>query len=110
MANLEAKIEALLAVSPRPLDIKKLAELTGSSKDEARQAVATLANRLHEAGSGVAVVHIDDEVRMGSAPERDDGGTDAAAAGNADRHRLSRPGVESRAGANSRRQLHDDHP
>ncbi len=69
MDNLEAKIEALLAVSPRPLDMKKLAELTGSSKDEARQAVATLQTRLREMGSGVAVVHIDDEVRMGSAPE-----------------------------------------
>jgi len=69
MTTLEAKIEALLAVSPRPLDIKKLAELIGSSKDEARQAVASLSNRLREAGSGVAVVRVDDEVRMGSAPE-----------------------------------------
>jgi segregation and condensation protein B len=69
MANLEAKIEALLAVSPRPLDIKKLAELTGSSKDEVREAVAALSDRLREAGSGVAVVHVDDEVRMGTAPE-----------------------------------------
>ena len=69
MTILEAKIEALLAVSPRPLDIKKLAELTGSSKDEARIAVASLSNRLREAGSGVAVVRVDDEVRMGSAPE-----------------------------------------
>jgi segregation and condensation protein B len=69
MANLEAKIEALLAVSPRPLDIKKLAELTGAEKDEVRQAVATLGNRLREAGSGVAIMHIDDEVRMGSSPE-----------------------------------------
>jgi len=69
MANLEAKIEALLAVSPRPLDMKKLAELTGSTKDEARQAVAALANRLREAGSGLTIVRVDDEVRFGSSPE-----------------------------------------
>ena len=69
MVTLEAKIEALLAVSPRPLDIKKLAELTGSSKDEVRAAVGVLSERLREAGSGVVVVRVDDEVRLGSSPE-----------------------------------------
>jgi segregation and condensation protein B len=69
MATLEAKIEALLAVSPRPLDIKKLAELTGSSKDEVRAAVTMLSGRLRERGSGIVVARVDDEVRMGSSPE-----------------------------------------
>ncbi len=69
MATLEAKIEALLAVAPRPLNMKKLAELTGAKKEEVRQAVADLADRLKAAGSGVVVVRVDDEVRMGSSPE-----------------------------------------
>jgi len=72
MATLEAKIEALLAVSPRPLNIKKLVELTGAKKEEVREAVASLSDRLKAAGSGVAVVRVDDEVRMGSAPETAD--------------------------------------
>ena len=45
MVTLEAKIEALLAVAPRPLSVKKLAELTASGKDEVRQAVESLAQR-----------------------------------------------------------------
>jgi segregation and condensation protein B len=69
MATLEAKIEALLAVSPRPLNVKKLAELTGAKKEEVRQAVAALADRLASSGSGVVVVRVDDEVRLGSSPE-----------------------------------------
>jgi segregation and condensation protein B len=69
MATLEAKIEALLAVAPRPLDIKKIAELTGAKKDEVRGAVANLSDRLKTVGSGVVIVHIDDEVRMASAPD-----------------------------------------
>jgi segregation and condensation protein B len=69
MANLEAKIEALLAVSPRPLHIKKIAEITGAGKDDVRHAIGNLADRLKAVGSGVVIVHIDDEVRMGSSPE-----------------------------------------
>jgi segregation and condensation protein B len=69
MATLEAKIEALLAVSPRPLHVKKLAELTGGKKEEVREAVAALGDRYKKEGSGHAIVRVDDEVRMGSAPE-----------------------------------------
>jgi segregation and condensation protein B len=69
MATLEAKIEALLAVSPRPLNLKKLAELTGEKKEDVRHAVGNLADRLRATGSGVTVVHVDDEVRLASSPE-----------------------------------------
>jgi len=69
MVTLEAKIEALLAVAPRPLSVKKLAELTASGKDEVRQAVESLAQRYKSAGSGVVVVRVDEEVRLASAPE-----------------------------------------
>lgn len=69
MSTLQAKIEALLAVSPRPLHIKKLAELTGAKKEEVREAVTALSARLEDSGSGSAVVQVGDEVRFGSAPE-----------------------------------------
>jgi segregation and condensation protein B len=69
MPNLEAKIEALLAVSPRPLNIKKISELTEASKDEVRAAAAALAERLRSAGSGLTLVRIDDELRLGSSSE-----------------------------------------
>lgn len=72
MATLEAKIEAILAVSPRPLDVKKLSDLTGEKKEDVRQAVAILADRLKTSGSGITVVRVDDEVRMASAPEVND--------------------------------------
>jgi segregation and condensation protein B len=72
MATLEAKIEAVLAVAPRPLTVNKLAELTGAKSGEVRSAVANLADRLKTVGSGVVVVHIDDEVRLASAPDTND--------------------------------------
>lgn len=72
MATLEAKIEALLAVAPRPLDVKKISELTGSDKDAVRIAVANLSDRLKNTGSGVTIVRIDDEVRMASSAETSD--------------------------------------
>ncbi len=69
MPSLEAKIEALLAISPRPLSVKKLAELTDAKKEEVREAIASLAERLSRSGSGVTVVRVADEVRMGTSPE-----------------------------------------
>jgi len=67
--SLEARLEALLAVSPRPLSVKKLAEITGGRKEEVRAALERLADRLRSAGSGVTIVRVDDEVRLGTAPE-----------------------------------------
>lgn len=72
MATLEAKIEALLAVSPRPLSIKKIAELTGMAKEDVRHAAGNLADRLKTVGSGVVIVHVDDELRMASSPDVSD--------------------------------------
>jgi segregation and condensation protein B len=69
MVSLEAKIEALLAIAPRPLHVKKLSELTGAEKEDVRAALAALADRLRTAGSGVTVVRVDDEVRLGTAPD-----------------------------------------
>lgn len=69
MATLEAQIEALLAVSPRPLNVKKISELTGASKEDVRQASTSLADRLKAVGSGITLVHLDDELRFGSSPE-----------------------------------------
>jgi len=69
MISLEAKIEALLAVSPRPLNVKKITELTGAKKDDVRAAAAALADRYKEAGGGVVIVHVDDEYRFGSSSE-----------------------------------------
>ncbi len=69
MATLEAKIEALLSVSPRPLHIKKIAELTGEKKEDVRHAVGNLSDRLKATGSGVVIVHVEDEVRLASAPD-----------------------------------------
>jgi segregation and condensation protein B len=69
MPNLEAKIEALLAVSPRALNIKKISELTEASKDDVREAATALAERLKSVGSGLTLVRVDDELRLGSSPE-----------------------------------------
>jgi segregation and condensation protein B len=72
MPSLEAKIEALLAVSPRPLSVKKIAELADESKDAVREAAAGLAETLKARGSGLTLVRVDDELRMGSASETKD--------------------------------------
>jgi segregation and condensation protein B len=69
MATLEAKIEALLAVSPRPLSIKKIAEITGAEKDDIRHAAENLSERLRAAGGGVVVVRVGDDLRIASSPE-----------------------------------------
>jgi segregation and condensation protein B len=69
MASVEAKIEALLSVAPRPLSVKKLCELIGAKKEEVREAVAALADRHARSGGGLAVVRVDDEVRLGTAPD-----------------------------------------
>ncbi len=69
MLNLEAKIEALLAVSPRPLNIKKISELTEATKEDVRLAAANLAERLKASGSGLVLVRVDDELRLGSVAE-----------------------------------------
>jgi len=69
MPSLEAQIEALLAVSPRPLSVKKLCELTEAGKDEVRQAVTSLSERLKNSGGGTAIVRVGDEIRLGTVPE-----------------------------------------
>lgn len=69
MPSLEAQIEALLAIAPRPLNVKKLAELTEAKPGDVREAVAALAERLRIGDGGVAVVTVGDEVRLSTKPE-----------------------------------------
>lgn len=65
--TLEAKIEAVLFWKGEPIALSKLATLVGEDKDAVKGALATLSTSL--SGRGLAVVLIDDEVELRTAPD-----------------------------------------
>lgn len=65
--TLEAKIEAVLFWKGEPISLSKLATLVGEDTDAVKGALTTLSTSL--SGRGLAVVLIDDEVELRTAPD-----------------------------------------
>jgi len=67
MPNLETKIESILFWKGEPVSLKKLEDILKVSKEEIKEAVASLKNNL--AGRGIVILDKGDEVSLGTAPE-----------------------------------------
>ncbi len=65
--TLEAQLEAVLFWRSEPLSLKKLAALTNNSEEAVNEALGRLETQL--AGRGIVLVHKDDEIMLGTAPE-----------------------------------------
>lgn len=68
MNILEAKIEAVLFISAKPISIKKLAEFLDASVKEVEEAVAEIMRRHDIETSGMRVVRSGSEVQMMTSP------------------------------------------
>ncbi|MDD5043569.1 MAG: SMC-Scp complex subunit ScpB [Patescibacteria group bacterium] len=53
---LKSKIESLLFISPRPLSVAKIAQLTGSDKDEVKTALSELMKEFNDRAGGIQLV------------------------------------------------------
>ncbi|MFA6322438.1 MAG: SMC-Scp complex subunit ScpB [Candidatus Buchananbacteria bacterium] len=69
MNNLKSKIESLLFITNQPFKIKKLADLTKAEKKDVEAVVQDLINDYNQAGKGIRVQRLEDEVQMITAPE-----------------------------------------
>jgi len=66
---LKSKIESLLFIAGKPLNIKKLSELTGADKKETAAAADELLKEFNEKNSGIKILKNGQEYQMASAPE-----------------------------------------
>ena len=69
MANLKSKIESLLFVASRPLNLKKISEEVGGEKNEVKQALDELLEESARQGRGIQVMEIDGEYQMSTSPD-----------------------------------------
>ncbi|MBI2984372.1 MAG: SMC-Scp complex subunit ScpB [Candidatus Kerfeldbacteria bacterium] len=66
--NLAGKIESLLFVSPRPLSLRKLADLTASEVSVVEQAIADLTQRYNRQDQGINILRHGSAVQMVTSP------------------------------------------
>lgn len=66
---LSAKIESILFIAARPMNVKKLAEICGVSKEEVHQALEELIGFYNQSGRGVRIMHLGNDVQMTTAPD-----------------------------------------
>ncbi|MFH1631857.1 MAG: SMC-Scp complex subunit ScpB [bacterium] len=69
MNQLEAKIEAILFLSTRPVSFTKMAKMLGVKEAEARDAVDKLAESRNTTESGISVIVGDSAAELGSNPD-----------------------------------------
>ncbi|HTK60167.1 MAG TPA: SMC-Scp complex subunit ScpB [Candidatus Baltobacteraceae bacterium] len=68
--SVKSEIESLLFVSSRPLSVKRLADVTGHSKDEVKKALEALTAELDaRAESGFILMRSGDEVQLATSPD-----------------------------------------
>lgn len=68
MSDIEAKIEALLFLSARPVSFKKLSQLLEISEKEVREQIESLATTRNSESSGIHVVIANNAAELGSNP------------------------------------------
>lgn len=66
--SLNTKIESLLFVSTRPLSVRKLAELSGSSVEDIEAALNDVATKMNDAENGIQLVRHAGQVQLVSNP------------------------------------------
>lgn len=69
MANLKSKIESLLFVASRPLNLKKICEVVGGEKEEVKIFLAELMGEGGKSGRGVQIMEIDGEYQMSTSSD-----------------------------------------
>lgn len=69
MPNLKSQIESLLFIANQPFKIKKLADLTKAEKKDAEAAVGKLIAEYNQAGRGISIQKIGEEVQMATASD-----------------------------------------
>ncbi|HLD31080.1 MAG TPA: SMC-Scp complex subunit ScpB [Patescibacteria group bacterium] len=69
MSILKSKIESLLFIAARPLNLKKISEQVGESKEGVLAALSELADEYKKDGRGIQILQIDDEYQMSTNPE-----------------------------------------
>ncbi|OGY49088.1 MAG: SMC-Scp complex subunit ScpB [Candidatus Buchananbacteria bacterium RIFCSPHIGHO2_02_FULL_45_11b] len=69
MPTLKSQIESLLFITNQPFKIKKLADLTKADKKDVEAAVAELIAEYNQAGRGVQIQKIGEEVQMATASD-----------------------------------------
>lgn len=66
---LTSQIESLLFVAARPLNVKRLCEATGATKDEVVAALDAIAAKHNAEGSGIRILRNGNDVQMSTAPD-----------------------------------------
>lgn len=66
--SLKSKIESLLFITTRPLDLKKIIELTGAKKDEASKILAALVEEYNQETKGINIQKIGNKYQMVTNP------------------------------------------
>jgi segregation and condensation protein B len=66
---LTSQIESLLFVAARPLNVKRLCEATGATKDEVTAALDAIAAKHNAEGSGIRVLRNGNDVQMSTSPD-----------------------------------------
>ncbi len=69
MGDLKSKIESLLFVASRPLDLKKIAQQVGGEKKDVKLAIDELMKEYQEAKRGIQIMEIDGEYQMSTSPD-----------------------------------------
>ena len=69
MSILKSKIESLLFIAARPLNLKKISEQVGESKEGVSAAISELVDEYKKDGRGIRILQIDDEYQMSTNPE-----------------------------------------
>ena len=67
--NLKSQIESLLFLSPKPVAVKKLAEVTGGKKEEIKTILEGLKKEYDERGGGVSVIDHQGSYQMSTSAE-----------------------------------------
>ncbi|MBD3360143.1 MAG: SMC-Scp complex subunit ScpB [Candidatus Buchananbacteria bacterium] len=62
--SLKSKIESLLFITTRPLDIKKISELTGGKKDEVKKEITNLFDEYNQKDKGINIQKIGTKYQM----------------------------------------------
>ncbi|HDQ22907.1 MAG TPA: SMC-Scp complex subunit ScpB [Candidatus Uhrbacteria bacterium] len=67
--SLKSQIESLLFISPRPLAVKRIAELTGAKKDEVKKELRVIKEEYNQPGKGINLQKIGLKYQMVTNPE-----------------------------------------
>lgn len=66
---LNSKIESILFIAARPMNVKKLSEICGASKDEVLEALDDLAGFYNKDARGIRLLRNGNDVQLTTAPE-----------------------------------------